>query len=105
MKITGETTIFKNENGSYSTSISNKKQDGTYEYMSISVTLKKGTEIENKTKINILDGFLSFYKTKEGMPKLKLIIMDFEYLMVDALKIMKGEDNFVTVEDTDELPF
>lgn len=105
MKITGETTIFKNDNGSYSTSISNKTMDGKYEYMSISVTLKKGIEIENKTKINILDGFLSFYKTKDGLPKIKLVIMDFEYLMVDALKIMKGEDKAFEVDNTDELPF
>lgn len=77
MKITGETMIFKNDIG-YSTSISNKKEDGTYENMSISVNFRKGVELENKTKINITDGFLSFYKTKNDEKKLKLVVMDFE---------------------------
>lgn len=77
MKITGETMIFKNDIG-YSTSISNKKEDGTYENMSISVNFRKGVELENKTKINITDGFLSFYKTKNDEKRLKLVVMDFE---------------------------
>lgn len=77
MKITGETMIFKNDIG-YSTSISNKKEDGTYENMSISVNFRKGVILENKTKINITDGFLSFYKTKNDEKRLKLVVMDFE---------------------------
>lgn len=77
MKISGETMIFKNDKGYYETSISNKKEDGTYENMYVSVNFKKGIEIENKTKINILDGFISFYKNKEGLPKIKLVILDF----------------------------
>jgi hypothetical protein len=77
MKITGETMIFKNDIG-YSTSISNKKEDGTYENMSISVNFRKGVELENKTKINITDGFLSFYKTKNDEKRLKLVVMDYE---------------------------
>lgn len=77
MKITGETMIFKNDIG-YSTSISNKKEDGTYENMSISVNFRKGVELENKTKINITDGFLSFYKTKNDEKRLKLVVMEFE---------------------------
>ena len=77
MKVTGETMIFKNDIG-YSTSISNKKEDGTYENMSISVNFRKGVELENKTKINITDGFLSFYKTKNDEKRLKLVVMDFE---------------------------
>lgn len=77
MKITGKTIIFKNDIG-YSTSISNKKEDGTYENMSISVNFRKGVELENKTKINITDGFLSFYKTNNDEKRLKLVVMDFE---------------------------
>jgi hypothetical protein len=97
MKITGKTIIFKNDIG-YSTSISNKKEDGTYENMSISVNFRKGVELENKTKINITDGFLSFYKTKNDEKRLKLVVMDFE----QADKI-DGNDVFeLTSED---LPF
>ena len=90
MKITGETMIFKNDKG-YSTTISNKKEDGTYENMFIAVNFKRGIDMQNKTKINILDGFLSFYKTKEGYPKLKLVITSFTTTNIE--------------ETADDLPF
>lgn len=77
IKISGNIYVFKNDYG-YTTSISNKKEDGTYENMSIQVNFRKGVEIENKTKINITDGFLSFYKTKNDEKRLKLVVMDFE---------------------------
>lgn len=77
MKITGQTIIFKNEFG-YSTSISKKNEDGTYDKMYLSIQLPKGIELENKTKINITNGFLTFYKTKEGLPKPKIVVMQFE---------------------------
>lgn len=77
MKITGETMIFKNDKG-YSTSVSNKKEDGSYENMFISINFRKGVEVENKTKINITNGFLSFYKTKDGLAKPKIVVMEFE---------------------------
>jgi hypothetical protein len=94
MKITGETMIFKNDIG-YSTSISNKKEDGTYENMSISVNFRKGVEIPNKTKINITDGFLSFYKTKNDEKRLKLVVMDFE----------TNEIPFTETDEDLDLPF
>lgn len=92
MKIVGKTKIFKNEyNGNiyYSTSISNKKEDGTYENMSISVQFKKGQETSGD--IEITNSFLTFYKDKNGMPKLKLVIMEYT-----------KEDIIV---ETEELPF
>lgn len=92
MKITGEVIIFKNEQGNYSTSISNKKEDGTYENMYIAVNFRKGIEVENKTKINIKDGFLSFYMTKEGFPKIKIVVMSFD---------IKQEDvGYISVDET-----
>lgn len=95
MKITGETTIFKNEQGNYSTSISNKKEDGTYEKMYIAVNFRKGVEVENKTKIDIKDSFLSFYKTKEGFSKIKIVVMSFD---------IKQEDvGYISINET--LPF
>lgn len=93
MKITGETMIFKNDIG-YSTSISNKKEDGTYENMPISVNFRKGIEVPNKTKINILDGFLSFYKTKNDEKRLKLIVLSFE-------QINSNETDY----ESEDLPF
>lgn len=94
MNISGKTMIFKSEYG-YSTAISNKNQEGQYDKMYVSVQLPKGIELENKTMIEIQNGFITFYKTKEGLPKLKLVIMDFE-----------TENKIEPTElDSSELPF
>ncbi len=77
MNITGKTMIFKSEYG-YSTTISKKNQDGSYDKMYISVQLPKGIELENKTNIEIKKGFLSFYLAKGGGNKLKFVVMDFD---------------------------
>ena len=45
----------------YRTGLSTKKQDGSYDIAYIDVKMPKGTELENKTKITITNGFLSFY--------------------------------------------
>ena len=98
MKVIGKTRVFKNDyNGNtyYTTSISNKKEDGTYENMSISVQFRKGQEVEGNIEIN--DSFLTFYKDKNGMPKIKLVIMEYTKAMTD---------DFVNVSvDEEELPF
>jgi len=93
MRITGETIIFKNEKGMYNTTISNKREDGTYENMRISVNFKKGIEVENKTKINIKDGFLSFWKNKDGLPQVKLVIMDFEEVNTEGFQVSNDESD------------
>lgn len=93
MNITGKTMIFKSEYG-YSTAISNKNQEGQYDKMYLQVQLPKGVELENKTMIEIQNGFMSFYKTKEGLPKLKLVIMEFT-----------TENNELPKLDSTELPF
>ena len=77
MNINGTTMIFKNEYG-YSTSILNKNKEGQYESMYITVQLPKGTELENKTKINITNGFISFYRNKNGIAMPKFVIQEFE---------------------------
>lgn len=94
MNISGETMIFKNDRG-YSTTISNKKEDGSYENMFIPVNFRKGIELPNKTKINVINGFLSFYKTKDGLAKVKMVITEFEQ-----------EDNGqYEIESNEDLPF
>ena len=80
MNITGRTLIFKSNYG-YSTTISTKNQDGTYKKMYVSVQLPKGVELENKTFIEITSGFLSFYTDKNGIPKIKIVVMDFNQEM------------------------
>lgn len=97
MKVIGKCRVFKNDyNGNifYTTSISNKKEDGTYENMSISVQFRKGQEVEGNIEIN--DSFLTFYKDKNGMPKIKLVIMEYTKAMTD---------DFVNVPVDEELPF
>lgn len=78
MDVLGKTMIFKGDYGYYTT-VSNKNQDGTYDNMRVSVQLPKGIEMENKTKLNILKGFLSFYKSKDGLPKIKIVIQDYSF--------------------------
>lgn len=77
IRITGETTIFKNDKGFYSTGISNKLLDGTYENAYIQVQFKKGVELENKTKINITNSFLTFWKGQDGKPIFKIMVLEF----------------------------
>lgn len=76
MNITGKTMIFKSQYG-YSTTISKKNQDGEYERMYVSVQLPKNIELENKTVIEITNGFLSFYNSKDGLPKIKIVVREF----------------------------
>lgn len=81
LQLIGTTRIFAkevNEKTFYSTSISTKNLDGTYDRMYITVQFPKDTVIQNNTDITILDSFLSFYKDKNGLPKLKIVVMKFE---------------------------
>lgn len=107
MNITGEIKIFKrNYEGKdlYSTSLTNKNKDGTYENMYIAAQLPKGAILENNTKIYITKGFMSFYRNKVGLAQPKAVIQEFE--------IVKPIDNTLQYEETpsyfynsDQLPF
>ena len=101
MQIRGETMIFANEKGRYSTTVSNKNQDGTYDNMYIAVNFKKDIEVENQTKIDITNGFLSFYKTREGLPKPKIVVMDFE--IKGKVKTKQEEVNEYEITNEDDL--
>lgn len=115
MKVIGKTMIFKKEyegKSVYSTNISNKDMNGEYTNMYISVQLPKGTEIENKTVIDIKNSFLSFYNTKDGLPKIKLVIIKFEFdnpLYDDTYKkeerdAIQNEEFYGAISESD-LPF
>lgn len=97
LNINGKTIIYKNTYG-YSTAISNKKQDGTYERMYVSLQLPKGVEVENKTYIEITKGFLSYFKDKNGLPKIKIVAMEIKQ---DEPKQEVQADFY----DQDSLPF
>lgn len=109
MRINGETMIFKNEYG-YSTTISNKKQDGTYENMSIPVQFKKddveAQNIPTKTKINITNGFLTFYIGKVGneeIKKVKAVILDYEIIKKNE-EVDNYQDPFVNIDNKESIP-
>lgn len=74
MNITSKNTmIFVKEDENlkkhYRASLSTKNVKGEYESGYIDVRMPKGTQLENKTKINITKGFLSFYNYKDKEDK------------------------------------
>lgn len=107
-KITGETMIFRNEKGFYSTSISKgrKNAEGKTEYDNtyINVGFKKGVDIPNKTKINIINGWLTFDKyEKDGNSTSYFKIFVSDYEIVGAIPTSKNE--IVGAGYEDDLPF
>lgn len=115
MNVNGETMLFKNDFG-YSTSISKKNMDGSYENMAVVVQFRRddleAQRIPHKTKINIKNGFLTFYNSTSGEKKLKIIVLDYE--VVGMKREEKTEENYQDPFDNmaednlftdDDLPF
>lgn len=97
MNIQGKAVVFKTEyNGKtfYETSISNKKEDGSYDNWYVSCQLPKGTDIESKTKIEVTKGFISFYRNKQGLSLPKFVIQEFTKVEEDE-GTMVAEDNIL----------
>lgn len=81
MNISGTMRIYKNEfegRTSYSTTISKKDQFGNYENLYISVQLPRDVDLESNSRINVKKGFLSFFKTRQGLPKIKAVVQEFQ---------------------------
>lgn len=98
MNVIGKTKIFKNDKG-YTTSIGSKREDGSYDNMYLSVTFKKGlSEVENGANINITNGFLTFWKDKNGLAHPKIVIMGYQLEN-------EGDVNIIEGYDKDDLPF
>ena len=108
MQISGETMIFRNERESangkwyaYSTGVSSKRQDGSWVNGYLDVKFRKGVEVENKTKIDIKNGFLSVkeFRTESGAQgkRLELVILEFD--IVDA------QNTGFTAMTNDDVPF
>lgn len=80
MQITGHAIIYAKqieEGRIYSTYISNKNIDGTYEKLYLTVQLPRETILEDRTEIDITNGFLTFYKDRNGLAKVKIVILEF----------------------------
>lgn len=118
---TGETMIFKNDKGFYSTSISKKIRnadgtDGGYDNAYLNVNFTKKVDIPNQTKINITNGWLSFnkFKDKEGNNRTTFNIVVSDFTPVDnpnvigaqkvAQNTAKPSEDF-GISDNDDLPF
>lgn len=96
MQISGKTKIYKGKYG-YSCSISNKNQDGSYSNMFMQIQLPKGIEIEDKSTIEIIRGFISFYENKDGNKIPKIVAMEIKQ------DEPKQKENYFTPES--DLPF
>ena len=103
MNISGEARILKDDRGVYKTTLvstDNNKETGEEEkiFMKINVGFKKGVEVKNKTKINITNGFITFFRIDTGEVREdgktdykyfpKLVIMDFEILEKGVDEVM-----------------
>lgn len=121
-------TIYKDEQGRYKIYIKGTEvqEDGSIQdiYMSKKVQFKKGVEVKNKSKIEVIKGWLNCYRirtdelTEEGKPKYKY----FDKYFVSEFNILeegvdgpvkakqqaqaKQEDFSFSITDTDDnLPF
>ena len=111
LNITGEQVIFKNKNNTwYYTTTSNKLEDGTYEKNFITVGFRKGVEIENFTKINIKEGFLTHYSYQnedgETIKRFKIMVMDFDVVETYSNNTENTTNNEMSdIYPDDDLPF
>ncbi len=94
--------VFKNEREGktwFSFSISNKKQNGEYEYMSKTIKFRKDHEPSDSCDIKINDAFLTF-STSNDKQYDYLMVMDYELLNEE--KSIEKKDIEIT---DDDLPF
>ena len=62
----------------YTTSIANKKEDGKYDNYYIDVQIPKDAVVDNGENVLVKRGFISFYRDKNGLAKLKVVILELE---------------------------
>lgn len=110
MQIMGETMVLKNRNGNgYYTTTSNKQEDGTFDKNFITLGFRKGIELENFTKINIKDGFLTHYSFEdengETQKKFKIMVMDFEVIQTYSNNNQNTTNEMADIYPDDDLPF
>ena len=61
----------------YSTRISKKDKEGNYQNAFIPVQFKKDINVEDRSKIMIMNGWLDFYINKENKPVFTIFISEF----------------------------
>ena len=73
-------TIYKKQFGDkvlYSTRISKKDKEGNYQNAFIPVQFKKDINVEDRSKIMIMNGWLDCYMNKENKPVFTIFISEF----------------------------
>jgi hypothetical protein len=100
MKLVERLMVYKGQYG-YSTLLKNN-DDKLY----VQVGFKKGQEpYGEKAMIDIKDGFLSFYKDKNGLAKPKIVILEYTELETQQNNVPSFTDNDVPPMDDSDLPF
>ena len=61
----------------YSTRISKKDKEGNYQNAFIPVQFKKDINVEDRSKIKIMNGWLDFYMNKDNKPVFTIFISEF----------------------------
>lgn len=89
MQIIGDMTVFRNEHDgkdgtwyTYATTVAKKREDGSYARVYLDVRFRKGITVENKSRLNVKDGFLTVREYKqngETKTRLELMVLDFDY--------------------------
>ena len=107
MNINGEMIVFRNEHDSpkgtwysYATTIAKKREDDSWLRTRLDVMFRKDVVVENKTRINVKDGFLTVREyMKDGQTKTipVAMVLDFEE--------MTGNPTGFTALSTDDVPF
>lgn len=99
-----EKMIFRNEKDGkvfYSIGLSKKNQDGKYTSGYIACRFPKNTNIENKTKIKILNAWLDFWVDDKKITHPYIFINKYE-MILDGIPNMKSEHSEKGVQLTDE---
>ena len=97
----------KKEDGgcNYTYSISTKKQDGTYDYMSKKIKFMKDKEPDDTCYIKINNSFQSFFQIEDKKVDY-LMVTDYELLEYTNKDVQKENESKVEIELTDDdLPF
>lgn len=97
----------------YSIGLSRKDKDGKYCNAYIPVRFKSDNKLEDKTKIYIKDGFLSFYLKQDKSPVFYIMVMDYEIAeetKEKSVESVKQEEidpfqEYAEEHELDDLPF
>lgn len=98
-KFEGKAKIFRKDfdgRPSYSTSISQKNMNDAWDSAFIRVQFNKGVEVEDRTEIEVNNGWLKFYKTRDGKDVFYVHINDF--VVLNEPNAYADTDNFAQAE-------